>query len=283
MSFWSIELKVKFMYQLKYILKILLFTLFFASCVSSKKIILKEDYKSYFKQYKVDGSFVLYNQNDKSYSIYNKSQFEQEFTPASTFKICNTLIGLETGVITDENFVIPWDSVLRQIPKWNTNHDLKTAFKNSTVWYYQELARRVGVEKMQFWVDKLKYGNKNISGGIEKFWLRGDLRITPKQEIDFLVKLNNNKLPVSKRSIDILKKIMLVSDTNGIKIYAKTGWGSQNKLEIGWYVGFVETKDNVYYFSNCIQTSDLENQNFAQARIEIAQNILKSLGILPKK
>jgi beta-lactamase class D len=270
------------MTQFKMTIKSLFIILLFASCKVPKRIILKEDYKKFYDKYEVDGCFVLYNQNEKSYCIYNQNQFEQEFTPASTFKICNTLIGLETGVITDENFMIPWDSVVRQVPKWNANHDLKTAFKNSTVWYYQEIARRVGEEKMQFWVNKLNYGNQNIDGGIDKFWLTGDLRITPKQEIDFLVELNNNKLPILQKNMDVLKKIMLVSDTNEIKIYAKTGWGSQNNLDVGWYVGFIETKENVYYFANCIQTSNLENQNFAQARKEITQNILKNLGIIPE-
>lgn len=268
------------MLQFRTVFKTIVLILILASCVSSKKIILKESYKGYYNKYKVEGSFVLFNQNDKSYSIYNKLQFEQEFTPASTFKVCNTLIGLETGVIPDENFVIPWDSVTRSIAKWNANHDLKTAFKNSTVWYYQELARRVGGAKMKQYLQKLHYGNEDTTGGIDKFWLTGNLRITPKQQIDFLVKLNNYKLPVSKRSIDILKKIMLVSDTNGIKIYAKTGWGSQNDLDIGWYVGFVETEDNVYYFANCIQTSDFNNDKFAAARTEIANTILKDLKII---
>ncbi len=280
MSFGSFGSEVIVMSHFQLTIKTLIVILLLASCANSKKVLLKNEYKNFYDEYKVDGCFIFYNQNEKNYTIYNESLSENEFTPASTFKICNTLIGLETGVISDENFIIPWDGVDRQIAKWNSNHDLKSAFKNSTVWYYQELARRVGEEKMQFWVDKLQYGNQNISGGIDKFWLTGDLRITPKQEIDFLYQLNNCKLPVSKRSIDILKKIMLVSDTNGIKIYAKTGWGSQNSEDIGWYVGIIETENNVYYFSNCIQTSDLENQNFAAARIEITQNILKSLGIL---
>lgn len=258
---------------------ILLGSLFLA-CSISEKIKLKDDYKTHYDRFKVEGSFVLFDQKEKSYSIYNSAQFRQEFTPASTFKICNTLIGLETGVITDENFVISWDSVVRQVAKWNTNHDLKMAFKNSTVWYYQELARRVGGTKMKQYLHKLHYGNEDTTGGIDKFWLSGSLRITPKQQIDFLVKLNSYKLPVSKRSIDILKKIMLVSDSNGIKIYAKTGWGSQNNLDIGWYVGFVEIKDNVYYFANCIQSSDLNNDKFISARTEIANTILKDLKII---
>lgn len=125
----------------------------------------RNDFKKYYDQFKVDGSFILYDQNNDKYIVYNQPQTKEQFTPSSIYKICNSLIGLETGVIKDENFVIKWDSVTRQNPNWNKDHDLKTAFRNSTVWYYQELARRVGGQQMKYWLDKANFGNADISGG----------------------------------------------------------------------------------------------------------------------
>lgn len=240
----------------------------------------KDDLKKFYEQYNVAGSFVLYDQNNDEYIFYNESQFTTPFTPASTFKICNSLIGLETGVIEDENYVLPWDSLMRRIPAWNQDQDLKTAFKNSTVWYYQELARRVGGERMKYWLDKTEYGNTDTSGGIDQFWLTGGLRVSPEQQIYFLRKLHDNKLPFSQRSIDIVKKIMITKETHDYIVRAKTGWGDQDKLNIGWYVGYVETKGNVYYFANCIQTSDDDNPDFAKARIEIVYRILEELNLI---
>ncbi len=241
---------------------------------------IRNDFKTYYDKYQVQGSFVLYDQKQDKYTFYNKAQFKQAFTPASTYKICNSLIGLETGVIKDSDFVIKWDGTIRQNPKWNADHDLKTAFKNSTVWYYQELARRVGGRQMKYWLDKTNYGNADTSGGIDKFWLTGGLRITPEQEIDFLKRLHNNRLPFSKRSVDVVKQIMIVKDTLGYVFRAKTGWGTQNNTDIGWYVGYVETKDNVYYFANCIQCSDPNNKSFGNARTEITYGILKALKVI---
>src|SRR5574343_318003 len=106
-----------------------------------------------------------------------KKQFNKAYTPASTFKICNSLIGLETCVIKDADFVIPWDKVVRNRVEWNQDHTLRLAMKNSTVWYYQELARRVGQNKMDYWIKKANYGNHSTKGGIDKFWLDGALRI----------------------------------------------------------------------------------------------------------
>jgi beta-lactamase class D len=250
------------------------------NCHQNQTTETRVDFKKFYDQYKVDGSFVLFDQANDKYIFYNQSQFKHPFTPASTFKICNSLIGLETGVIKDENFVISWDSVTRQITAWNQDQDLKTAFKNSTVWYYQELARRVGGERMKYWLDKSNYGNADTSGGIDKFWLTGGLRITPEQQIDFLKRLHDNKLPFSQRSMDIVKKIMIAKDTLNYIVRAKTGWGDQDNQNIGWYVGYVETSNNVYYFANCIQSSSDDNQDFAKARIEILYQILTEMKIL---
>ena len=244
---------------------------------------IRDDFKKQYDQFKVEGSFALYDQNNDKYVFYNPSQFKEEFTPASTYKICNSLIGLETGVIRDENFIIPWDSVKRQNPNWNKDQDLKTAFKNSTVWYYQELARRVGGQQMKYWLDKIQYGNADTSGGIDKFWLTGGLRITPEQEVDFLKRLHENKLPFSQRTMDIVKKIMITEKTAEYTIRAKTGWGAKGNKDIGWYVGYIETKGNVYYFANCLQTSNSDNKDFAKARIEIVHQLLAELKLISGK
>lgn len=246
---------------------------------------IRNDFKKYFDEYKVEGSFVLYDRNADEFIFYNKDQYERQFTPASTFKICNSLIGIETGVIPDENFVIPWDSVKRtQI--WDKDFDLKNAYKNSTVWYYQELARRVGGERMKHWLDTAQYGNADTSGGIDKFWLTGGLRITPKQEIDFLIRLNTNTLPFSQRSVDIVKNIMIERDTNGYVLRGKSGWGTQVNEEIGWFVGYVEANNDVCYFATCVQLPGelIENNervdSFVESRRGITYKILKDLKIL---
>lgn len=258
-----------------------LFALLFFSG-SEQKSDIRSDFKQYYDRYKVEGSFALYDRNKDRYVLYNPAQYTQAFTPASTFKICNSLIGIETGVIPNEHFVIPWDSVQRQIPAWNKDQDLQTAYKNSTVPYYQELARRVGGKRMKEWLDRARYGNMDTSGGIDRFWLSGGLRVTPEQQIDFLRRLHDNTLPFSPRTVEIVKKVMIERDTAGYVLRAKTGWGDEPKRDIGWYVGYVETQDNVYYFCTCIQSTDRDNKDFAQARREITFAILDELGIIKK-
>lgn len=252
------------------------------SCSTKAKHEIRDDFKKHFERYAVQGSFVLFDPQENVYYHYNQEQYTKAYTPASTFKICNSLIGLETGVIKDAEFVIPWDKVVRNRVEWNQDHSLRLAMQNSTVWYYQELARRVGQKQMDYWIKKADYGNHSTKGGIDKFWLEDDLRITPKQQIDFLIKLHDNKLPFSQRNMDIVKDIMIVKDTLNTIVRAKTGWGQNGKEDIGWFVGYVEKDDKVYYFANCLQTTDFDNQQFGPARIEIVYDILEDLTILKR-
>jgi beta-lactamase class D len=271
--------------QTIFVLTLIIFGL--TGCKHKQTTEIRNDFKKYYDQFNVEGSFVLYNLQANKYVFYNQDQYEQIFSPASTFKICNSLIGLETGVIKDEHFVIQWDSVIRN-PVWDKDHDLKTAFANSTVWYYQELARRVGGEKMKYWLDKVSYGNADTSGGIDQFWLTGGLRISPKEQINFLKRLHDNQLPFSKRSVDIVKNIMITKDTLDYVIRGKTGWGGHGNKDIGWYVGYIETKDNVYYFANCVlieseKPNDVNRAiSFDNARTEIVYKILDELRWIGK-
>ncbi len=233
----------------------------------------------YFDEFSVKGSFVMYDLLDDSYYYYDSARCYKQFTPASTFKIPNSIIGLETGVIIDENFIIPWDGVVRKVDAWNYDMDLKTAIKVSCVPYYQELARRVGAEKMQEMVNLLNFGNKNISGGIDSFWLTGELQVSQTEQIDFLKRLYKEELPVSKRSMDIVKKIIILDDTKGYILRGKTGWGDDEGVNIGWLVGWVEKNGNAYFFATNIECS-FDNEKFGESRRKITENILKSLGVI---
>ena len=154
-------------------------------CTPKLSIEVREDFVKYYDYFGVKGSFVLYDEQENKYVFYNRAQSDHPFTPASTYKICNSLIGVETGVIKDDSFLIAWDSIVRN-PIWDKDHDLKTAFANSAVWYYRELAKRVGPDRMKYWLDKADYGNSDTSGGLDQFWLTGGLRISPAQQLDFL-------------------------------------------------------------------------------------------------
>lgn len=250
------------------------------ACQSAPVVEIRDNFKQYYEPFGVVGAFVLYDEQADKYVFYEQARCQEAVIPASTFKICHSLIALETGVAEDEHFVIPWDSVTRQIPSWNSDHDLKTAFKNSTVWYYQALARRVGEQQMKDWLVAADYGNADITGGIDLFWLTGGLRISAEQQVDFLKRLHHNQLPFSQRSMDIVKSIMVAEESESGVLRAKTGWSEQDGQQIGWYVGYWVSEGKAYYFANLIRANEA-NDDFVRSRAAIAEAILADLGIRP--
>ncbi len=259
------------------ILLITCLSLLLLNCSSNSFV--RDDFKKHFQKFNVTGSFVLYDLNKNQYTRYNSPRCDKGFLPASTFKIFNSLVALETGVVKDEQFLLKWDGKKRFVSIWNQDHDLKSALKNSVIWYYQEVARRVGKDKMLNHLQTANYGNGDISAGIDVFWLQGGFQISQNQQIEFLKRLYQQDLPFSKRTMDIVKKLLLVEETSNYKIYAKTGTVARVKPNLGWWVGFIEKDDNVYFFATNIQ-GDIKKKSFWKARIDITKNILKDLKII---
>ena len=188
-----------------------------------------------FVGYKVDDYLIIASDKDRSGT--------RAMLPASTFKIPNSLIALETGVVADpDKDIFKWDGVTRSIEAWNKDHTLRSAIAASAVPVYQEIARRIGAERMQKYVDLFEYGNRDIGGGIDQFWLTGNLRIDPMQQVDFVDRLRRGVLPVSKRSQDLVRDILPVTKVGDAIIRAKSGLlGAEiGKPSLGWMVGWVE-------------------------------------------
>ncbi|HEX8776016.1 MAG TPA: class D beta-lactamase [Pyrinomonadaceae bacterium] len=247
----------------------------------------QQDLSPYFKE--TEGCFVLYDLKRASYTRYNEARCRVRFNPKSTFKIPNSLIGLETGVIRDAEFVIPWDKQKYPPDGWDTepfiswkrDHTLRTAFQNSVVWYYRELAKRVGPERMKKYVTAFDYGDQNISGDIDYFWLNNTLKISADEQVEFLKRFYLYRLPVSKRSVDIVKEIMVREQTPLYTLRGKTGGGAlESGKYIGWYVGYVETGGNTYFFATNIEGPTYES--IRDKRIELTKQILSGMGVLPK-
>lgn len=249
------------------------------SVLSDSRITQQVDLGQSFRDLGVDGSIVVYDKNsDRSYE-HNPSRNTTAFLPASTFKIFNSLVSLETGVIQDDVAVLTWDGIKREIPAWNRDTNLRQAFKDSTVWFYQVLARKIGHQRMQQFIEQVGYGNRQIGTPeqIDRFWLEGLLQITPKQQIEFLRRLESNNLPFSERTIALVKDIMIVERTPEYTLRGKTGWINRVNPNIGWFVGYLEQNNHVYFFATNIAMS---SANDAPKRLEITRRSLKALGLL---
>lgn len=239
----------------------------------------RADWKAWYDRAGVNGCFLLYDLRADRWLAWNTARTDSAFLPASTFKIFNSLVALETGAVTDENDTIRWDGIERQIPGWNADQNMRSAMRYSTVWFYQELARRIGEERMREYITRAHYGNEDISGGIDLFWLNGGLRISAREQIVFLRRLYHNDLPFSIHTMETVKEIMTLEKTGTYVLRGKTGWAARVEREIGWFVGFLERGDDVYFFANNIDVAGAEEARF---RIGITREILQGLGLLER-
>ncbi len=256
-------------------LLIVSYSLFIISSCSPNNVKIDNGLKKYFDEKQVAGTFGLYDNGTGQFIIYNLSRFKDSaYLPASTFKIVNSLIGLETGKISNEKMLIKWDGIVRSRPEWNKDLTMEEAFKVSAVNYYQEVARRIGKDTMQHWLDSLKYGTKKITTKIDSFWLDNSLKITADEEMGLVKKLYFGQLPFQKRSQDIVKKVMLQEDNANYKLSYKTGWGFlENGRSLGWIVGWIEENRHPYFF--VLNIEGAHDANLYQIRLDILKAILK--------
>lgn len=232
------------------------------------------------------GTFAAFKAGDNAFVVSDETRSREAVLPASTFKIPNSIIALETGVVADpDKDVFKWDGKTYAIKEWNKDHTLRTAIAASAVPVYQEIARRIGAERMQKYLDAFDYGNRNIGGGIDRFWLSGDLRISPMQQIAFVDKLRRRTLPVSKRAQDLTADILSVTKFGDSLIRAKTGLIGVDdrtamdgiKSSFGWLVGWAEKGSAQTVFALNL---DIREPKHAASRVNIAQQCLSDIGAI---
>ena len=248
------------------------FKIFFLILLSINLFAWDKEVEEVFKKYKVEGTIVIESLNKKKIHIYNDKRASELFSPASTFKIPHSLIALNEGIVKKDS-VIVWDKKIREYESWNKDQILLTAFKSSCVWCYQEFASKIGVEKYKKYLKELNYGNKKIGDDVTRFWLDESLEITTFEQIKFLKRFYTNNLPFKIEDINLLKEIMIDEKNENYTIRAKTGW----EWKYGWYVGYVETKDDVWFFSTNIDTKSKDD---LPKRKAITLEVLKIKGII---
>lgn len=202
--------------------------------------------------------------------------------PASTFKIANALIGLETGAVDGPAAPFPWDGVRRSIEDWNRDHTLASAMAASCLPCFQALARRIGRPAMDAWLAKLDYGDRRTDGVIDRFWIDGSLHISPLEQVDFLRRLDVHALPVSERARAVVRDI-LVNERRGERVLrAKTGWAAPHTPdEVGWFVGWVEGggRPPIYFATLLLPPEGAATEvDLRPRRKEAALRVLEAIG-----
>lgn len=236
----------------------------------------RPDLGGIFAERDARGTFVLLDAATDTMMVFDRARAERRMVPASTFKIPNSLIALETGVVKDEAEVIPFGGKPQPIKDWERDMGLRDAIRISNVPVYQEVARRVGLERMQAMVDRLGYGNRKIGTVVDRFWLDGPLAISAMEQARFQVRLARRELPVSARSQTIVRDILRLDEANGAVLFGKTGWTGA-KPGIGWLVGWVERGGAIHGYALNIDMTTVQE---APKRLAIVRAMLSRLGVM---
>jgi bla regulator protein BlaR1 len=204
-----------------------------------------------------EGCIVLYDLGRETIVRSDAARCATRKSPCSTFKIYNSLVGLDTGVVKDETTLFEWDGVKRSREEWNRDHTLESAFKASAVWWYQRMAREVGEERMRARLAREPFGNGDMSGGIDRFWLESSMQVSPDEQVRFLARLYRGRLAFKPESVAVVKKILLISDESGVRFSGKTGSGrTAGDPALGWFVGHVSSPKGECVFAVQIEGDD---------------------------
>ena len=264
---------------MKFTLVLLVPVLFFAAC-SMNNVTTDESLKKYFDEHQVEGTFALLDNGTNEFKVYNLPRFrDSSYLPASTFKIINSLIGLQTGKIVNDSMIINWDGIDRGRSECNRDMNMYDAFRISCPPWYMELARRIGKDTMQTWLDSLGNGKKENGQfkhkeNLDTFWLDNSVKITPDEQLGLVKKLYFNQLPFHRVNQEIVKNAMLFENNANYKLSYKTGWGTrENGNQLGWIIGWIEENRHPYFFVMNIESPD-KSIDMAGIRIKMLKDIL---------
>lgn len=238
--------------------------------------IIEKDYSSLFGE--VSGCAVIYDLQNEVYDVYNTSAVTERLAPCSTYKIYSALNALDQGIITPENHLLVWDGIDREFPAWNGNQDLNSAMANSVNWYFQLLDEISGAEELEKFYSRIGYGNCYIGDDTETYWSGSSLKISPLEQVELLVKLYHNDFGFEEANVQAVKDAIYLSERDGSRLYGKTGTGRSGDQDVsGWFVGYLETSDNTYFFAVSLQ--DGSNAN-GTAAVQILYAIFEDMNLI---
>ena len=225
--------------------------------------------KGFFRARGLEGTVVLRSLKTGKEHVYNAKRSAERLCPASTFKIPNTLISLQEKAATAD-MMFRWDGTERSVPAWNKDMNLDDAFQSSCVWCYQELARKVGRTVYARYLKEMGYGNASPGNDVASFWLDGSLRISAREQIDVLMKIRARTYRFDRAHYETLERVMRVESAETYTMRGKTGWAMGAKPQVGWYVGWVETDDDEWFFAINLDISTPEDARFRKEALNAA-------------
>ena len=222
------------------------------------------------------GSFVMYSMKKDKYYIYNEKESRKRYSPDSTYKIYLALFGLDRHIISDKNSRMSWNHNHYPFDSWNKDQDLNTAIQNSVNWYFERISNQLSKNYTSDQLKQLNYGNENL-GSYKSYWMEDSLKISNLEQVIVFKNMMEQNNHFSKKAKNQLSSSLLIKKNEKYELYGKTGTGIVNgKYNNGWFVGYVITNHDKYYFATHLSDGNPSGKN---AEL-ISEKILKEMGVL---
>ncbi|HEA6132371.1 TPA: class D beta-lactamase, partial [Staphylococcus aureus] len=222
------------------------------------------------------GSFVMYSMKKDKYYIYNEKESRKRYSPDSTYKIYLALFGLDRHIISDKNSRMSWNHKHYLFESWNKEQDLNTAMQNSVNWYFERISNQIPKNYTAAQLKQLNYGNENL-GSYKSYWMEDSLKISNLEQVIVFKNMMEQNNHFSKKAKNQLSSSLLIKKNEKYELYGKTGTGIVNgKYNNGWFVGYVITNHDKYYFATHLSDGNPSGKN---AEL-ISEKILKGMGVL---
>ncbi|VVE23089.1 Beta-lactamase OXA-10 [Pandoraea pneumonica] len=241
------------------------------------KIVERPDWGKYFEAEGAKGTIIVLDERTGAYQAYDSIRANQRMSPASTYKIFNSLLALDSGALDNEREIIPWDGKPRHFARWNAAMNLRDAFRVSCLPCYQVVSHKIPRQYAQAKLNEVGYGNHTIGRAADAYWVDDSLQISAREQVVFLQRLARGQLPFSARTQDIVRQISIAEATMDYVMHAKTGWYVDGKHDIGWWVGWVERDGKI---TTVAMNMDMHSDDDAPKRARIARAVMKDLKLI---
>ena len=240
-------------------------------------VVARPQWRGHFEAHGLTGAFVLFEPARGRYLVLDEARARTRLPPAATFHVPLAVAGLECGAIDDERELFRWDGRPRPVPAWERDHTFASGLREGVAWMYQEVARRIGRAGLRDWLARAGYGNRDLSGGIDLFWLQGGLRVSAFEQVELLHRLAEGRLPATQRAQRLVRSALECGRSRSHVLYAAGGCAAHGREPVAWWVGWVERqgRPQAVFAMNCRPAAPRAQREAA------ARAILAEAGALP--
>jgi beta-lactamase class D len=197
---------------------------------------------------------------------YNAPACRVPLPPCLTFAIPEALAGLDLGVITPQT-ELKWDGARQPTHEWEADADIAKAWRQQTLWWWQNLSGQIGHDRMEQALTRYGYGNRNVDGAPTTFWMGpqsgGALTLTTEDQLAFVRRFYTGALPVKPDTATFVQGLTVDetrTDAAGPSVVsgqaASCASVADGSRGVAWWVGRLKTPTRDVVFAASLESAN---------------------------